>query len=52
MTLLQVLDTLRANVAPGELPPWARLAIFSGILVLGWPAYDLWRRCNRPAAER
>lgn len=50
MTILQVLDTLHADVAPGELPPWARLAIFVGILVLGWPAYDLWRRYARPGA--
>lgn len=48
MTVLQVVDTLHAPVAEGELPPWARLAIFGGILVLGWPAYDLWRRCTNP----
>ena len=50
LTILQVLDTLHADVAPGELPPWARLAIFVGILVLGWPAYDLWRRYAKPGA--
>ncbi len=48
MTILQVHDTLGAPVEPGELPPWARLAIFGGILVLGWPAYDLWRRWTGP----
>jgi amino acid transporter len=47
MTVLQVSDALRAPVIEGQMAPWLRTAIFIGVLVIGWPAYDLWKWFTR-----
>ena len=47
MTLLQLVDSLRAEVKPGEIAPWIRICVYVGILAAGWPAYWLWKRATR-----
>ena len=46
MTILQVVDSFNSQTQPGNMPPWLQTCIFIGVLVLGWPAYDLWRHAK------
>jgi amino acid transporter len=50
MTVLQIVDSFTAPTTPGTLAPWLQTCIFLGILLLGIPAYDLWRALTRPPA--
>ncbi|MCX5689306.1 MAG: hypothetical protein NTV94_05870 [Planctomycetota bacterium] len=50
MTFLQIRDAVTAPVVEGQMAPWLRTGIFLGVLVIGWPAYDLWRFLTRPKA--
>jgi hypothetical protein len=50
MTFLQIKDAVTAPVVEGQMAPWMRTGIFLGVLVVGWPAYDLWRFLTRPKA--
>lgn len=51
MTVLQVVDALNAPVVEGSIAPWLRTCIFIGVLVIGWPAYDLWRWATGAGSE-
>jgi amino acid transporter len=47
MTFLQIKDAVTAPVVEGQMAPWLRTGIFLGVLVIGWPAYDLWKLLTR-----